>query len=140
MKADTLKFFSAVFENPKIDLGLIYPGSKIPKIPLCIGPLVSELQNANPIFRHPKIADEKLQSISFHNHLVARCNVENRCIEAPLNTTLRGGGLMTSVAVTARGRGARSLPQTPLDAATCPHFHPQRNRISELSARRIFYF
>jgi len=107
MKADTPKVFSAIFENLKIDFGSIYPGSKIPKIPFCIGPLVSELQNANPIFRHSKIADEKLQSISFHNHLVARCNVENQCMEAALNTTLRGGGLMTSVAVTARGRGAR---------------------------------
>jgi hypothetical protein len=140
MEADTHNCFLSYFEYLKIDFGSIYPGSKMPKIPLCIGPLVSKLQNANPIFRHPKIADEKLQSISFHNHLVARCNVENRCIEAPLNTTLRGGGLMTSVAVTARGRGARSLPETPLDAATCPHFHPQRNRISELSAARIFYF
>ena len=39
-----------------------------------------------------KITDGELRSISFHNHLVACCNIQNAWREARLNTGLCAGG------------------------------------------------
>ena len=90
MKADALKFFVSYFWMSKIDFAFW-------------SSLTKELQNGifgifdpgyiNPksIFRFSKIAEKKLWSVSFHNHLVARCNIENRWSGAVLNTTLHSG-------------------------------------------------
>ena len=43
-----------------------------------------------------KIADDKRQVVSFHNHLVARCHVENRWRDAGLNT-VRAMGVLGGV-------------------------------------------
>ena len=73
MNADALKFFSsAIFDIPKIDLGWCTSGPKIGLTYLFLGFQRAEDTRVKIIFRMPKIADEKLQGVSFHNHLVAR--------------------------------------------------------------------
>ena len=36
------------------------------------------IRNGNSFFAFSKIAEEKVQNVSFHNHMVARCHIKNR--------------------------------------------------------------
>ena len=77
MKAGTLKFNVSYFSFvPKI-----VPGVDV-RLKDTEGPAISfrrDLDTRNQIcFGDVKIADEKIWSVCFHNHLVARCHIQNR--------------------------------------------------------------
>ena len=54
--------------------------------------IITQFSQVESIFRIPKIADEKLRSVSFHNNLVARYNIENCWRETGLKTGPYAGG------------------------------------------------
>ena len=58
-----------------------------------MGPSVSLSPHAprEPILGYGKIADDKLQNVSFQNHLVARCYVEELIAFIVSNTVLAKG-------------------------------------------------
>ena len=72
MKADALKFFVSCFDIPNIYLGRCISDTKIELDDIFLDFKWLEIREPESIFGMPKIADEKLQSVSFHNHLVAR--------------------------------------------------------------------
>ena len=52
----------------------------------------TQFSQVKSIFRTKKIADEELRSVSFHNNLVARYDIENYWRETGLKTGRYAGG------------------------------------------------
>ena len=92
MIADVLKFVACFI------LGLWKYGFPITQgQKLCMGDkfcifIIIQISQVISIFRTQKIAEEKPRSISFHNNLVARCNIENFWRETGLKTGPYAGG------------------------------------------------
>ena len=77
MKAYTLKFSSAIFDMSKIDFGWYILGTNDPNPNRSSSIFMIWIRDPKSIFKMSKIADEKLWSVSFHNHLVARYHIYN---------------------------------------------------------------
>ena len=76
MKADASKFIASCFLHSKNRFGFAYLGPfQILKI---AGPVFEpHMHPGNYFWDIKKIADDKLQVVSFHNHLVAGYDIEN---------------------------------------------------------------
>ena len=77
MKADAMNFSSAIFEMSKIDSRF---ASRAQRYPWAVSFVVFGkiwIRNGNSIFDISKIAEAKVQNVSFHNPLVARCHIKN---------------------------------------------------------------
>ena len=75
MKLTLRSFSSAIFDISKIDLGWSISGPKDMLSKHSSVLFGMKIRESKYIFEMSKIADERLQSVSFHNHLVARYHI-----------------------------------------------------------------
>ena len=76
MKADAMNFSLAIFEMSKIDSRFVSRAQRhsLTAISVVFGKSGYATEFC---FGISKIAEEKVQNVSFHNHLVARCHIKN---------------------------------------------------------------